>query len=190
MSRQADLVEIGKDGFAILDESYGRNKKKPPPHLVEIGKDGFAILEESYGRNKKKPPPHQEVQHRPPTPSLRPVVQPIQDPFIWRYRGAKSYEAVVITEAKHHNFVAYGRHFAQMARQADYDHLVKVGLEGFAMVDKLFGPERYQKQQQKYQQKQKPQMKQEVAIDCNEAAKLYGGMVVADFKRKPLRAAY
>ncbi|KAG5555142.1 hypothetical protein RHGRI_012618 [Rhododendron griersonianum] len=162
--------------------------------IVEIGKDGFAILEEYYGRNKKKPPPHQEVQHRRPTPFLRPVVQPIQDPVFWRYRGAKSYEAVVITETKvvitetkHHNFGAYGRHFAQMAPQADYNHLVKVGLEGFAMVDEYFGPKRYQKQQQKYQQKQEPQMKQEVApmkqgaIDRYEAANQYGGMAVLDY---------
>ncbi|KAE9455168.1 hypothetical protein C3L33_12916, partial [Rhododendron williamsianum] len=162
--------------------------------LVEIGKDGFAILEEYYGRNKKKPPPHQEVQHRRPTPFFRPVVQPIQDPVIWRYRGAKSYEAVVITETKvvitetkHHTFGAYGRHFAQMAPQADYNHLVKVGLEGFAMVDEYFGPKRYQKQQQKYQKKQEPQMKQEVApmkqgaIDRYEAANQYGGMAVLDY---------
>ncbi|KAF7144502.1 hypothetical protein RHSIM_Rhsim04G0227300 [Rhododendron simsii] len=166
-----DLVNIGKDGFAILEEFLGRNKKKPPP-----------------------PPPHQEVHHGRPTPFLRPVVQPIQDPVIWRYRGAKSYEAVVvtetkmvITETKHHNFGAYGRHFAQMATQADYKHLVKVGLEGFEMVEYL---KWYQKQQQKYQKKQEPQMKQEVAIDSNEAAKQFGGVGFVDFKRKPLRAVH
>ncbi|KAF7149932.1 hypothetical protein RHSIM_Rhsim02G0162300 [Rhododendron simsii] len=124
MSSQADLAKIGMEGFAILEEYNGRNKKKPPPphsmssqaDLAKIGMEGFAILEEHYGRNKKKPPPppppHPEVQPRRPTAFLRPVVHPIEDPVIWRYRGAKSYEAVVvITETKHHNFGAYGRQY-------------------------------------------------------------------------------
>lgn len=73
-----------------------------------------------------------------------------------------------------------------MARhQADYNHLVKVGLESFPMVEEYFAPKRYPKQQQRYEQKQEP------VIDCYEAAKRYGGMGVLDFgKRKPFRVLY
>ncbi|KAI8561716.1 hypothetical protein RHMOL_Rhmol04G0362400 [Rhododendron molle] len=88
MSRQADLVKIGMEGFAILEE-----------------------MEYLRRNNRKPPPPHPEVQPRRPTTFWRPVVQPIEDPVIWRFRGAKSYEAVVITETKHHNFGAYGRQY-------------------------------------------------------------------------------
>ncbi|KAH7842640.1 hypothetical protein Vadar_007627 [Vaccinium darrowii] len=83
-----------------------------------------------------------------------------------------------------------------MAPQADHNYLVEVGLEGFAIIDECFGPKGHKKQHQKYQQKQEPQIKQEVAptkqgvINSYEAAKQWGGMLVVDYKRKPLRAVY
>ena len=89
MARQADLVKIGMEGFAILDEYYGRNKKKPPPPL----------------------PLHQEVQHRRPNPFMSPVAHPIEDPITYRYRGVQKYEAMVTTETKHHKFGMYGNQY-------------------------------------------------------------------------------
>lgn len=84
-----------------------------------------------------------------------------------------------------------------MASQAEINRLVKVGLEGFVMVDAYFGPKWYPMQQPKYPQKQEPQMKQEVApmkqgaIDRYEAANQYGGMAVLDYsKRKPVHVVY
>ncbi|KAF7115621.1 hypothetical protein RHSIM_RhsimUnG0050800 [Rhododendron simsii] len=78
MSSQANLAKIGMEGFAVLEEYHGWNKKKPPQSdLAKIGMEGFTILEEYYGWNKKKPPPpHPEVQPRCPTTFLRPVVHP------------------------------------------------------------------------------------------------------------------
>lgn len=88
MARKADLIKIGMEGFAMLEEYTGRKKKKLPPL-----------------------PPHQEAQDQRPIPFLRPVVPPTEDPVICRYRGAQSYEAVAITETKHHNFGVLGKQY-------------------------------------------------------------------------------
>ena len=89
MGKQEELVKIGLEGFAILDELYGRNKKKPVP--------------------PPPPPRHQEFQHQQQRPVFRSMVHSTKDPVICRYRGAQSYEVVVIKETSHRSFNIYGK---------------------------------------------------------------------------------
>ena len=86
MGKQEDLVKIGLEGFAILDEFYGRNKKKPVPPPP------------------RPPPRYQEFQHQQQRPVFRPMFRLTKDPVICRYRGAQNYEVVAIEETSHHRF--------------------------------------------------------------------------------------
>lgn len=82
MARQADLVKIGKEGFAILEAHFGQNKKQ----------------------QQKPLPADQEVQHHGGRANavMRPMVNPIgnRGPVNHRNRGAQINDAVVITETK------------------------------------------------------------------------------------------
>ncbi|KAK1390450.1 hypothetical protein POM88_018628 [Heracleum sosnowskyi] len=84
--------------------------------------------------------------------------------------------------------------------------LMKVGLEGFAMLDEYFGHKKKQQPQPQPQplqyaqhrywhQPQKPKVQvitpvpasaQAVRIDCYEAAKFYGGTVIADYPKNSM----
>ncbi|KAL8121548.1 hypothetical protein AgCh_018329 [Apium graveolens] len=88
-----------------------------------------------------------------------------------------------------------------MAPTKSSSDLMKVGLEGFAMLDEYFGnkkkqqpqPQPLQYQQHRYwHQPQQPKVQvithvpaaaQTVRIDCYEAAKFYGGTVIADYPK-------
>lgn len=94
-----------------------------------------------------------------------------------------------------------------MAPSKSSSDLMKVGLEGFAMLDEYFGHKKKQQPQSKPQpqpqplhykqhrywhQPQKPRVQvitpvpaaaQAVRIDCYEAAKFYGGTVIADYPK-------
>lgn len=80
-----------------------------------------------------------------------------------------------------------------MAPNKSSSDLMKVGLEGFAMLDEYFGQKKKQQHQYKqhryWYQPQKPQVQVikpvpaavERRIDCYEAARFYGGTVIADY---------
>lgn len=80
-----------------------------------------------------------------------------------------------------------------MATSKSSSDLMKVGLEGFAMLDEYFGHKKKQQPQYKqhryWYQPQKPQVQVITPvpaavgyrIDCYEAAKFYGGTVIADY---------
>ena len=74
MARQGDLVKIGLEGFAILEEFSRRSKKKSLP----------------------PPPRPQEFQNQYPRPFSRPTIHPIKDPVICCYRGDQSCNNVVV----------------------------------------------------------------------------------------------
>ncbi|KAB1213942.1 hypothetical protein CJ030_MR5G017205 [Morella rubra] len=63
------------------------------------------------------------------------------------------------------------------------DHLVKVGLEGFGLIDEYFGRPRRSKQST-YALKGNPVQKPEpgILISSEKAAAIYGGMVVQNTK--------
>ncbi|WOH07301.1 hypothetical protein DCAR_0726731 [Daucus carota subsp. sativus] len=86
-----------------------------------------------------------------------------------------------------------------MAPGKSSSDLMKVGLEGFAMLEEYLGHKKKQqpqpqplvyKQHKYWHQPQKPTVQvitqvpaaaQAVRIDCYEAAKFYGGTVIADY---------
>ncbi|KAL5782235.1 hypothetical protein ACOSP7_007264 [Xanthoceras sorbifolium] len=88
--------------------------------------------------------------------------------------------------------------------QFQNDDLLKVGTEGFAMVDDICGrqrnwisppptptPQHLHHGYQYYQQQSYLYRGPQVVIDSNQAAQLYGGTVIVDYsKRKPAGRAF
>ncbi|CAL5415463.1 unnamed protein product [Camellia sinensis] len=120
MARQADLMKIGREGFALLEEFYGtRNRKKPhlplprppppppPPPFQEppqYQQAAQTFLRPMVHYPSKDPPYQEPPQYQQAAETfLRPMVHyPSKDPIICHYRGGQTYEMVVITEATHH----------------------------------------------------------------------------------------
>ena len=82
----ADLAKIGREGFALIDERYGRttSRKKaaadpPPSHYRQEP----LLLQQQKAYSYLRP---------------MPMVHPTADPIICRYRGAQTYDVLVITE--------------------------------------------------------------------------------------------
>ncbi|KAI8002291.1 hypothetical protein LOK49_LG08G03264 [Camellia lanceoleosa] len=153
----ADLMKIGREGFALLEEFYGtRNRKKP--HLTP----------------PPPPPPYQEPPQyqqaaqtflRPMVhyPSKDPImVQYPSDPIICRYRGGQTYE------------------------MADYQ-FCKVVDKSFGLKGNQPPPYKVHYLQQVTELAPPPPPQAVAEIDCYEAAKKYNGILLVDYniKRKP-----
>ncbi|KAA8548966.1 hypothetical protein F0562_000650 [Nyssa sinensis] len=157
----------------------------PQADLVKVGLEGFAILEELIRGQKKRPsaPPGSQRHH------LQPPEQPHHVP----------YEAQAPPPAK-------------KAVMVKPPHLVKIGLEGFAIVEEYYvktsrrppPPPPHAEPQYRYPYQQQPPyiyrrttqvpQKKEAVIDYNQAAQLYGGVVIKDgskmSNKKPLSKAF